>query len=324
MKRIITLALLCLVANIAFSQSGSESFTSSGIFNVPDGVSSITIEVVGAGGSGGFNGTGGGGGGGYAKGEYAVEPGESLEVTVGIGGSGASAGTTSVSSLISATGGENGISVPNPNIGGGGAAGVGSGGTIANRTGGTGGGGYYTYFGGGGGGAAGSDGNGSIGGNTIVWNGSNCLTPGGEGGIGGGIPGGDGGKGAGFTDAFCTVTNPAAGGTNYGGGGGGGNGNGGGPGAGAGGYCLISWGIATGNHDPLVKDNLVFPNLFTSKISLQNTNGNTNFELINSVCASIWTGKYIDQKDFSYLAAGLYFLKVQDQNSKKIIKLIKQ
>ncbi len=238
---VLTLTLSIILGNKLFSQSGSQTFTSSGTFTVPVNVTSITIELVGAGGSGGINGGGGGGGGGYATGVYTVVPLSDYTVTVGTAGGGASGGTTSVGNLISATGGENGTWVPNPNLGGGGAGGLGSNGTILNRTGGTGGGGYWTYFGGGGGGAAGSVSDGFNGGNTITWTG-NCQTPGGEGGLSGGTPGGAGGKGAGFTDVNCNITNPAGNGENYGGGGGGGNGNGGIPGTGIGGYVLISWG----------------------------------------------------------------------------------
>lgn len=239
MKQFTLLALLG-ISNWICAQSGSMEFTSSGSFTVPDGVTSIFVEVVGAGGNGGYNGTGGGGGGGYASGNYAVSPGQVLTITIGTPGAGAAGGTTSVEGLLSAGGGENGVSVPNPEIGGGGDGGTGAGGNIANYTGGNGGGGYYTYFGGGGGGAAGASGNGADGGNTIAWVGI-CLTPGGDGGISGGSPGGNGGKGAGFTDSFCSVTDPSAAGANYGGGGGGGNGNGGAPSNGAGGYCYIAW-----------------------------------------------------------------------------------
>lgn len=241
MKTCITLVLLLLLKQLSFAQSGSETFTASGMYVVPEGVTTITIEVIGAGGHGGGNGSGGGGGGGYAAGTFEVTPLSTLSVTIGEAGGGANSGTTSVENLISASGGANGFSIPNPNLGGGGAGGTGSGGNIANNSGGNGGGGYWTYFGGGGGGAAGAAGNGMTGGNTIVWNGSNCLTPGGDGGSGGGAPGGNGGKGAGFTDAFCTISNPAANGEDFGGGGGGGNGNGGGPGLGGGGYCKISY-----------------------------------------------------------------------------------
>jgi hypothetical protein len=239
---VLALTLSIVFGNKLFSQSGSQTFTSSGTFTVPANVTSITIELVGAGGSGGGNGGGGGGGGGFASGVYTVVALSDYTVTVGTAGGGVTGGTTGVGSLISATGGENGTWVPNPNLGGGGAGGIGTNGTIVNRTGGTGGGGYWTYFGGGGGGAAGSVSNGFDGGNTILWTG-NCITPGGDGGLSGGTPGGAGGKGAGFTDSNCNITNPAGNGENYGGGGGGGNGNGGIPGTGTGGYVLISWGI---------------------------------------------------------------------------------
>ncbi|SRX74926.1 T9SS type A sorting domain-containing protein [Aequorivita antarctica] len=241
MKKTLSFVSIFLLANFIYAQSGSESFITSGDFTVPAGVTSITIEVVGGGGGGGINGTGGGGGGGYSIGTYSVTPLAVIPVTIGAaGGSGTAGGTTTVGTFNQATGGGPGISVPNPEVGGGGAGGIGSGGTL-NYTGGVGGGGYYTYFGGGGGGAAGSLGNGSIGGDTIPWTGI-CQTPGGSGGDGGGIPGGSGGKGAGFTDVSCNVTDPSANGMPYGGGGGGGNGNGGGPGMGYSGYALISWG----------------------------------------------------------------------------------
>lgn len=240
------LFLVLIIGSKTFSQTGSQAFTSSGVFTVPDGVTQITIEVIGAGGKGGVNGGGGGGGGGYAKGLYTVVPLTEYTVTVGIAGETPLLGTTSVGNLISASGGENGNQVPNPNLGGGGDGGTGTNGTIANNTGGMGGGGYSTYFGGGGGGAAGSLSDGSAGGNTIVWSGI-CQTPGGYAGLSGGAPGGNGGKGAGFTDVNCNVTDPAGNGENYGGGGGGGNGNGGVPGTGNGGYAFISWEISSEN-----------------------------------------------------------------------------
>jgi len=243
MKKIFT-ALLLSSAITALAQTSPQTYNVPGnyTFTVPTGVTTVTIEVVGGGGSGGGNGTGGGGGGGYAKGAYSVVPGATLVVKVGVGGSGAAAGTSSVAGLISATGGVNGVSVSHPNVGGGGAAGVGSGGTMVNNNGGTGGGGYWTYFGGGGGGAGGPLGPGTNGGNVIAYTGSNCLQPGGSGGAGGGAPGGNGGKGSGFIDNSCNANNPSAPGGNYGAGGGGGNGNSGPGSAGAGGFCEITWG----------------------------------------------------------------------------------
>lgn len=325
MKKLFTLLSFAIIGHPVFAQENSQEFTTSGMFTIPNAVTLITIEVVGAGGDGGGNGGGGGGGGAYAKGEYTVTPGDILTVIVGTGGSGAAIGTTSVGTLISVTGGENGFSVPNPDLGGGGAGGVATGGTITNNAGGTGGGGYWTYFGGGGGGAAGSLSNGTVGGNTIVWNGNNCLTPGGDGGASGGPPGGDGGKGAGFTDNNCSVSDPAVSGGNYGAGGGGGNGNGGAPASGANGYCLISWGFGTYNQDVLEKPKpMIFPNLFVNKISLQNNSGKEIYELMNSIGQVIWTGKNIEQHDFSYLASGFYLLKINSVNSMQTVSLIKQ
>ncbi len=393
MKRIHVLLSTILISGMLNAQSGEQFFTASGTFTVPADVSSITIEVMGAGGNGGFNGTGGGGGGGFAKGEYSVTPLDEINISIGYVGAGAVAGTTTVSGFLSASGGENGVSVPNPEIGGGGAPGVGTGGNISNYTGGIGGGGYYTYFGGGGGGAAGPLGDGGAGGNTIAWTGI-CLTPGGDGGIGGGAPAADGGKGAGFTDVSCIVTDPAGTSANYGGGGGGGNGNGGGPGFGAPGYCKITWcdvnvGITTnmengfsadaidaayqwidcgngntfldgetnqtftatesGSYAVIVNDGFcidtsecftvtividginsfydnnlsVFPNPFTSNINIENSVATYNYTLLNSVGQILWTGKNIEQQNFSYLNNGFYFLKVQDEKVNQTISIIK-
>ncbi len=315
---------LLFQCGILLSQSGSQTFTSSGVFTVPASVTSITIEVVGAGGSGGSNGGGGGGGGGYALGTYTVVPLTTINIIVGTGGGSPSAGTTSAGTLISATGGANGTSVPNPNLGGGGAGGAGTGGTSANRTGGTGGGGYWTYFGGGGAGAAGSSTNGSNGGNTILWTG-NCVTPGGAAGNGGGAPGGNGGKGAGFTDVNCNITDPAAGGVNYGGGGGGGNGNGGVPGVGAGGYCLISWGPTSVNNSTTSSNVIsVSKNPFTDFIHLENTLGTEIFSLINVAGQLVWSGMEIKKNDFSGLAPGVYFLQVDTGVAFQTIRLVKE
>lgn len=233
------LYLILLSSTLSITTMAQQSFTSSGTFTVPAGVTTVTVEVLGAGGKGGNNGAGGGGGGGYASGTYTVVPGTSHAVIVGEPTSGT--GTSSVTSLgISATKGANGISLTNPQvIGGGGNGGTGIGGQI-NRTGGNGGGGYYTYFGGGGGGAAGSIGNGGNGGNSISWTGV-CQTPGGLGGASGGLPGGNGGKGAGFTDANCNVPDPSAPGENYGAGGGGANGNAGPASLGAGGLVTFTF-----------------------------------------------------------------------------------
>ena len=298
-----------------------QAFTTSGTFVVPDGVTSIDVELVGAGGNGYSNGGGGGAGGGYAAGTFAVIPGTSHAITVGAGGSGVG---TSISGLgIMAGAGTNGNIVDNPNVGGGGVAGSGMGGTV-NRTGGSGGGGFYTYFGGGGGGAAGPIGNGVAGGNTITWTGI-CLTPGGAAGASGGAPGGPGGKGAGFTDVNCVAADPAGSGITYGGGGGGGNGNGSGSGMGAGGYCSITWEIPTGiQHTAANRSSMVVNNPFTDRIVVSPVPSDEYFVLYDATGRQLWSGEHIERQDLSTLRAGAYILRMEKENCVRSFKVMKQ
>ena len=204
-------------------------------------VTQADITVIGGGGGGACNGGGGGGGGGYAFKSFSSITTNPLVITVGdkgINGCGPTAGgTTSVSSLISATGGQPGVySLSNP-VGGSGGTGIG--GTV-NYTGGTGGTGCVTYAGGGGGGAAGPSGNGQNGQSRVI----NCFPPcpigAASGGASGGAPGGAGGNSAGYAASNCTSPINATPGQNYGGGGGGGNGNGLPGSDGAGGYCSLT------------------------------------------------------------------------------------
>jgi len=67
-----------------------------------------------------------------------------------------------------------------------------------------------------------------------------------------------------------------------------------------------------------------FPNPFTNKISLKNTTGNEYYELTNQMGQTIWTGRLIEQQDFSNLTTAIYLLKVNTQNSMQIIRLLKQ
>jgi hypothetical protein len=71
----------------------SESFTSSGTFSVPSGVTSVDVLVVAGGGAGTVQHSGGGGAGGliFMPG-YPVTPGGTVTVTVGCGGTGQPAG----------------------------------------------------------------------------------------------------------------------------------------------------------------------------------------------------------------------------------------
>lgn len=323
-KHYLASSISVLAALVLNAQSGTQSFTTSGTFIVPPGVTTIVVECVGAGGDGGGNGGGGGGGGAYASGIYTVNPGDSLVVNVGIGGGGSGSGTTSVPVIgIVATGGENGFSVANPAIGGGGNGGVATGGNFENFNGGNGGGGYWTYFGGGGGGAAGIMSAGGVGGNTIAWSGM-CQTPGGAAGISGGAPGGNGGKGAGFTDVNCNVTDPAASGAIYGGGGGGGNGNGGIAEGGADGYCEISWGTNAVEKFDMHSNVSFSPNPFTQTITVRNATGTEWYELMNSQGELIWSGNNIGNTDFAFLSAGIYIIRTTSENGVQTSKLIKQ
>lgn len=122
--------------------SGVQSFVTSGIFNVPPGVTQVEVEAWG-GGAGSYASTsgtasGGGSGGGYAKKLVTgLVPGQAIAVTVGTGGSGGTTtggaagpgGTSSFGQFVSATGGnlnylattsapQNGATPPGIGIGG--------------------------------------------------------------------------------------------------------------------------------------------------------------------------------------------------------------
>jgi hypothetical protein len=90
--------------------SGQQVFLSSGTFMVPDGVTSIHVEMVGAGGGGGggsaatpstlcfdAQGGGGGGSGGYYSGTLDVTSVSSIAILLGTGGQGGSAGAPGAS-----------------------------------------------------------------------------------------------------------------------------------------------------------------------------------------------------------------------------------
>jgi len=121
----------------------SQSFTSSGTFSVPSGITSIDLLVVGAGGGGGGSadnpGSFGGGGGGGAGGlvfmpGYPVTPGGTVTVTVGCGLPG---GAQGVPNACAGTRGNNGQP---STFGSPGDPGLGSGGVITGAGGGGGGG----------------------------------------------------------------------------------------------------------------------------------------------------------------------------------------
>ena len=117
------------------------SFTSSGTFSVPSGVSAVNVLVVAGGGSGGMpNGGGGGAGGLIYRPAFPVSPGGTVTVTIGDGGGGqtspatGNSGQDSVFGTLTAKGGGGGGGTNNPsgdsqsNGAPGGSAGGGSGG----------------------------------------------------------------------------------------------------------------------------------------------------------------------------------------------------
>jgi len=230
MKKLYISTILGLLGLLGFGQS-TATFTTSGTWTCPAGVTSVTVECWGAGGGGGGsinsnnNTAGGGGGGGYTKkNSLAVTPGATYTVTIGTGGAGGAVasngtnGTNTSFSTIIANGGSRGICGASGANGAGGNGGAASITGDINYYGGNGASGVYDLYGGGGGGAAGSGGNGVT---------SISAT----GGAATAIDGGKGGNGA---------ASPTAG-SNYGGGGGGGFGKGKTGAAGANGYIKITY-----------------------------------------------------------------------------------
>ncbi len=66
----------------------------------------------------------------------------------------------------------------------------------------------------------------------------------------------------------------------------------------------------------------VIENPFSSKINLNRTPNDDDFELYSIKGEKIFEGKNITEKDFSYLSNGIYFVKVVNQN--KVFKIIKK
>ncbi|RTY90243.1 GEVED domain-containing protein [Flavobacterium sp. GT3R68] len=209
-----------------YSSAQTSTYTSSGTWVCPAGVTAIQVEAYGPGGGGGAGGStngyggGGGGGGAYTKNtSVTVIPGTTYTITLGTPGAGgnpANGGNATATTAtfgattVTANGGFGGLSYTNGRTGGAG----GSGGTFAGGTGGTGTAGSGS---GGGGGAAGTTSNGGNGavptaglkgtGGTIAGNGGAGTTANSAGGSSGLIYGGGG---AGSTKSFTGA--PGAGG----------------------------------------------------------------------------------------------------------------
>src|SRR3954469_22605891 len=97
-KHLVLVFLTALLCVKGWSQT--QTFTTSGTYTVPAGVTSITVEVWGGGGAGGgyqtFKNTfaGGGSGGGYVRTVMSVTAGQTYTVTVGAGGTGSNGAGT--------------------------------------------------------------------------------------------------------------------------------------------------------------------------------------------------------------------------------------
>ena len=209
----VLLAAVSLCSSMAAWAQNTTTYTASGTFVVPSGVTSITVECWGGGGGGGGTAVnpsrgGGGGGGSYAKSVISTTGGTSYVVTVGAGGlagtnsggNGGQGGASSLAALVIApggNGGNGGISGTPNGIAGTGATGA-TGDVVFNGGNGTDATGTYSGAGGGGAGTAAS------GNNATTSTGGVAVTGGGAGaagrttsaaGLAGSTPGGGGSGG---------------------------------------------------------------------------------------------------------------------------------
>ena len=89
-------------------------------------------------------------------------------------------------------------------------------------------------------------------------------------------------------------------------------------------YVICVRGIPTTLANHLVstensKDNVII-NPFTSKIQISTTNENDFYQLYDAKGISIFKGDHIEKEDFSSLANGVYFLKINNAQSIELIK----
>jgi hypothetical protein len=85
-------------------------------------------------------------------------------------------------------------------------------------------------------------------------------------------------------------------------------------------------GKATGIDDKLISSPSpvrIIPNPFSTRIILQNCTGEEDFALVNAMGQTIWAGHQIQHQDFTGLASGVYFLKINDRHSQQVIRLVK-
>ncbi|MFM7217362.1 MAG: hypothetical protein ACKO1U_05035, partial [Bacteroidota bacterium] len=293
------LSVLYLLCSVLDTNAQTQTFTTSGTYTVPAGVTSITVECWGGGGGGGGashsgsgNSRGGGGGGGsYSRKTLTVTSGQTLTVTVGSGGAAATAGGdswVSTNTTVLAKGGPAGSS-GNKFAGNGGSYGASPAGNIGDLIylGGNGAAGQTSSSGGGGGGA----------GSTGAGNAASAST-------GGAAKSNNGGAGA---NGVTTNANGNTG-SNYGGGGSGAytSANGGSQtgGAGAPGYVQITALSLT-----ITSQNINCRGGLTGSITVSPTTGTAPYTYSWSPSSAGTTATV------SGLAAGTYTVTVTDANN---------
>jgi len=69
---------------------------------------------------------------------------------------------------------------------------------------------------------------------------------------------------------------------------------------------------------------VVYPNPFTSRLSLKDATGNERFRLTDRAGRTVWTGRHLEKKDFSGLPSGGYILKIGSGGSWQTVELIRQ
>jgi arylsulfatase B len=87
---------------------------------------------------------------------------------------------------------------------------------------------------------------------------------------------------------------------------------------GTGGFCNI---VATEDIDSQIGKIKVSPNPFENYLKIENAEGDEVYELSNQFGQVLFLGKNIETQDFSNLAKGVYFLKIENR---KIFKMVKE
>ena len=85
-------------------------------------------------------------------------------------------------------------------------------------------------------------------------------------------------------------------------------------------------GTTVGVENPQISDNKIklYPNPFNSSINISGAIGSEFYSLTNLFGQMIWSGKNIEQQDFSSLTSGIYFLTIAQDNDRQTFKLIKE